>query len=93
MSPDLLQALRRFPDVATVASLLLVIDLVDAAVRAAHPPSLGELPAQAPSQQRALVVLRSLQRLRRDAMRYVDYHAALVGYLPPRATDRHPGIF
>ncbi len=93
MSPDLLAALRRFPDVATVAALLVVIDLVDAAVRSAHPPSLGRTPPEARSEQRALAVLRSLHRLRRDAVRYVDYHADLVGHVPPRTSDRQAGLF
>lgn len=93
MRPDLLDALRRFPDVATVAALLVVVDLVDAAVRAAHPPSLGSMPAETRSQKRALVVLRSLQRLRRDAVRYVDYHADLVGHVSPQASVRHDDLF
>lgn len=86
MSPDVLAALRRFPDVATVAALLVVVDLADAAVRAAHPPCLGGMPAETRSQKRALAVLRSLHRLRRDAVSYVDYHADLVGHVPPRAS-------
>ncbi|MBK6461904.1 MAG: hypothetical protein IPF92_12945 [Myxococcales bacterium] len=93
MSPDLLEARRRFPDLVSVAALLVVLDLADAAVRAAHPASLGRLPGEAPSQQRALALLRSLHRLRRDAARYVDYHADLVGHLPPRTSTRHLSHF
>lgn len=93
MNPHLLEAVRRFPDIATVAGLLVVLDLADAAVRAAHPPSLGLGPTEARSQQRALVVLRSLHRLRRDVARYVDYHAELVGPVPPRASDRQERLF
>lgn len=92
MRPDTITALSHFPDVASVAALVLVIDLVDAAVRAAH-PGLRIEPHQPTSRRRALTLLRSLHRFRRDAVRYVEYHADLVGPVPPRDNCRQPHIF
>ena len=89
----MLVALRRFPDVATVAALLVVVDLADAAVRASHPTYLGIVPTETRSQRRALIVLRSLHRLRRDAVRYVEHHADLVGYVETPRDVRQIELF
>jgi hypothetical protein len=86
-------AVRLFPDVAPVAGLLVVIDLVDAALRAAHPGLLAAEPPVEKAQRRALALLRTLHRLRRDAQRYVEHHADLVGPNLPSPDPRQLAMF
>lgn len=93
MSPDMHVAVRSFADVATVAALVVVVDLADTAIRAAHPSLLVADPPSCPSQRRALSLLRSLHRLRRDATRYLEHHADLVGHVPPPVHQRQLDMF
>lgn len=86
-------AVRAFPDVATVGALLAVADLADAALRAAHPALRRDAPPESTAHRREFALLRSIQRLRRDAARYLEHHEDLVAPGTSFLDDRQLDMF
>lgn len=93
MTPALLLAVRAFPEVAPVAVLVNALDLVETTVRLAHPAVLRADPIGTKTERRALHLLRSIQRLRHAASRYLEHHELLVDPIGSPSNRRQLDLF